>query len=66
MCNPEGELIGEIVDFSSNGAQDLLVVKTTAGHEALVPFVDDFIFNIDFDARQVRMDLPPGLIEEQS
>lgn len=62
LAGPDGGRLGEIAGFSSNGLQDLLQVRTPTG-EYLVPFVEDFIVDIDFDKKQVRMDLPPGLLE---
>ena len=60
----DGErVIGVIESFSTNGAQDLLNVKS-ATKEALIPFVDAFLKQIDFDNRVVIMELPPGLIED--
>lgn len=60
--NPEQENIGEIVAFSSNGAQDLLIVQAGA-KKIEIPFVDAFIKKIDFKHRNVVMDLPPGLLD---
>jgi 16S rRNA processing protein RimM len=54
---------GRIADFASNGAQDLLVVENGA-KRFLVPFVEAFIRNIDFDGRVIHMELPPGLEDE--
>ncbi len=54
--------VGRVVGFATNGPQDLLRVATPNGTEALVPFVDAFILSIDFDKRQLKMDLPPGLL----
>lgn len=54
---------GEIIGFSSNGPQDLLRIKRPTGAEALIPLVDEFLVEIDFDNKQVTMDLPPGLID---
>jgi len=62
LADADGARLGEIGGFSSNGLQDLLQVRTPTG-EYLVPFVEDFIVDIDFDKKQVRMDLPPGLLE---
>lgn len=59
--------LGKISGFATNGMQDLLRLQRARGPEALIPFVDAFIVNIDFDKHQVTMDLPPGLlsIEEE-
>lgn len=58
----EHKTLGEIVDFSSNGVQDLLVVDA-GGKKVEVPFVDDFIKKIDFKHQVVVMDLPEGLFD---
>ncbi|MBX3041083.1 MAG: 16S rRNA processing protein RimM [Bdellovibrionaceae bacterium] len=56
--------LGTITDFSSNGAQDLLVVSSPDGSKTFeVPFVDDFLLKIDFKSQIVKMDLPEGLID---
>lgn len=57
----KGLSIGEIRSFSSNGPQDLLVVGEK---EHLIPFVEAFIVNIDFKEKQILMDLPEGLLDE--
>ncbi|MBK9322572.1 MAG: 16S rRNA processing protein RimM [Bdellovibrionaceae bacterium] len=57
--------IGPIKDFSSNGAQDLLVVATAKG-SVEIPFVEAFIKKIDFKHRTVVMDLPEGLLDLES
>lgn len=58
------ENIGVITGFSSNGFQDLLIVKKTKDQkDAEVPFVEDFIENIDFENRRVIMNLPEGLLD---
>jgi 16S rRNA processing protein RimM len=64
VVDPHGAILGRIESFQDNGAQDLLEVRTSKGL-SLVPFVDDFIVEIDFDKKQVRMDLPPGLIDPE-
>lgn len=63
LKNPEQETLGTIVAFSSNGAQDLLVVELVNGQKAEVPFVDDLIKKLDFKHSVVVMDLPEGLLD---
>ena len=62
LKNPEQKVLGEIVGFSSNGVQDLLVVEAD-GKKVEVPFVDAFIKKIDFKHQAVVMDLPEGLFD---
>ncbi len=57
---------GIIEAFSSNGFQDLLVVQiNTENRKVEIPFVDDFIVEIDFDSQVVEMDLPEGIWDIQ-
>lgn len=55
--------IGTITGFSSNTAQDLLIVKTASGAEVEIPFVDEFVIEIDRDNKIIQMDLPEGLLD---
>ncbi|WP_413578661.1 ribosome maturation factor RimM [Bdellovibrio sp. HCB290] len=62
LKDPEQTVLGEIVGFSSNGVQDLLVVEAN-GKKVEIPFVDAFIKKIDFKHQAVVMDLPEGLFD---
>lgn len=61
--NREGMKIGNVTGFSSNGAQDLLIVDASTG-KAEIPFVTDFVEKIDYSAKELRMKLPAGLLGE--
>jgi 16S rRNA processing protein RimM len=55
-------LLGEVVRLLHSGAQDLLVVRTTDGREALVPFVKALVPEVDLAARRVVIADRPGLV----
>lgn len=57
-----GAKIGTIIGFSSNGAHDLLIVKTKNG-EFDIPFVDAFVITLDHENKFIDMDLPEGLFD---
>ncbi|NQZ00153.1 MAG: 16S rRNA processing protein RimM [Bdellovibrionales bacterium] len=56
-------LIGEVVGFVDNGAQDLLEVQAASGQKHLIPFVDAFSVEVKRSEKQIEMNLPEGLIE---
>src|SRR5690606_22742316 len=62
VTDPQDQLLGEIKDFGSNGIQDLLVVRNAKG-DFEVPFVEQFVVEIDYEAKTIKMDLPEGLVE---
>jgi 16S rRNA processing protein RimM len=55
--------VGTITGFSSNVAQDLLVVTSSSGKEYDIPFVNEFIVEIKRDDKVLLMKLPEGLLE---
>ncbi len=54
--------IGLITAFSSNSLQDLLVISHNS-KSFEIPFVKDFIINIDFEKKEILTQLPEGLLE---
>ena len=61
IIDSAGAELGRISGFSSNVAQDLLIVDKKEGGQAEIPFVDDFIVEINFEAKRIEMDLPEGI-----
>jgi len=48
------EVIGKVIDIESNGKQDLLRIDT-GSKTFLVPFLEDFIVNIDREKKVITM-----------
>jgi 16S rRNA processing protein RimM len=57
----EGSRLGEVTGLL-HGAQDLLVVTTPDGREALVPFVAALVPEVDLSGRRVVIADRPGLV----
>jgi 16S rRNA processing protein RimM len=57
-----GNSIGTVTSFSSNNAQDLLVVESS-NQSVEIPFVKAFIVKIDWENKKIQMNLPEGLID---
>jgi 16S rRNA processing protein RimM len=59
-------LAGEITDVEPEGAGPaMLVVRTPAGEELLIPFVRAYLRKVDIEAKRLEMDLPAGLLTMQ-
>ncbi|MDE0118608.1 MAG: ribosome maturation factor RimM [Bdellovibrionales bacterium] len=50
--------LGTIRAFSSNGAQDLLLVQDEKGIQREIPFIDEFVIHVHFDLKKVQVHLP--------
>ncbi len=58
---------GEITDVEPEGAGPaMLVIRTPAGEELLIPFVRAYLRKIDLEAKRMEMELPLGLLAMQA
>ena len=65
VVDPAGELVGEVAHVLHYG-QDLLVIDGAgdrAGREILIPFVSAIVPEVDLEARRLRIEPPPGLLD---
>lgn len=58
----DGARIGSVTGLVTGEVQDLLQIELELGAEALVPFVDQIVPEVDLDAGTVTLDPPPGLL----
>ncbi len=61
--DPAGDALGEVTGLRTGAAQDQLVLRLTGGTEALVPFVEAIVPEVDVEGGRVVVDAPPGLLE---
>lgn len=57
--------IGTIKDVLQNSAQDIYVIKTAGGKDAMIPAVGDFVDEVNIEERFVKVRLIPGLIDDE-
>lgn len=58
-----GVRLGEVTGLETGAVQDLLVIRLTSGAQALVPFVEAIVPEVDLEAGRVVLTPPPGLLE---
>lgn len=62
---PDGTRIGTVAGVRLGGSQDRLVVTTTDGREAEVPFVDELVGEVHPSGGFVVLRLPDGLLDPE-
>jgi 16S rRNA processing protein RimM len=60
----DGSVIGVIGEVIHLPSQDLLSVKREGDTEVLIPFVMEFVPEIDLETKTVTITPPPGLLNE--
>lgn len=61
--SPEGASLGVVVGVEGETSQSRLIVKRDRD-EFLVPYVPQIVLNVDLESREVVIDAPPGLLDE--
>ncbi|WP_369845860.1 ribosome maturation factor RimM [Corynebacterium sp. MNWGS58] len=59
----EGTAIGEVTGVVETINRSLLEIALDNGRDALVPFVDEFIAEVDLDAETIMITPPEGLLD---
>ncbi len=57
------KLIGKVIKIENYGAQDILFVKSPAGKEYMIPYVDEFIVNVDAVNKKIFIKSIEGLLD---
>ncbi len=60
-----GDRVGEVAEVLHSGAQDVLVVRRDDGREAMVPFVQALVPEVDLAAGRVLVEDRPGLLDPE-
>jgi 16S rRNA processing protein RimM len=63
VANEQGETIGSVKDIIQLPAHDLYVVARPGGSDAMIPAVEEFILEIDLEARRMIVRPIEGLLE---
>ncbi len=61
VISEDGDLLGELVQVIETGANNVFVVHGPQG-EILIPDIVEVVRDIDFDKRQISVNLLPGLL----
>ena len=60
VVNKEGQSIGQVKGMIDNGVHDILNVKRTDGKEVLIPFVEDYLAEVNVEAKKIVVDWDPS------
>jgi 16S rRNA processing protein RimM len=58
VLNPEGEEIGEVHEAYDNGSQMVLIIKKESGELVDVPYVDQFVHELNVENGVIVISLP--------
>lgn len=64
VISTEGEMLGELSDVITTGANDVYVVSKNGAKDLLLPAIKQCIKRVDMENRQMEVYLMPGLRDE--
>lgn len=56
--------IGKVIDVLNYKAHDILVGKSESGKEFMIPYVDEFVKEVDLDEKVISVELIEGMVDE--
>lgn len=65
IFDSDGSPVGEITAVDTSTPNALFMVRTPEGRSILVPAAEELMVSLDTDSRNLIMDLPEGLINQQ-
>ncbi|WP_159886995.1 ribosome maturation factor RimM [Paenibacillus puerhi] len=63
VVTEEGEVLGEIKEILSPGANDVWVIKRPQGKELLIPYIDEVVLDVNVKDKKVTVRLMEGLLD---
>ncbi len=61
-----GEVLGEVKEILSPGANDVWVVQRKDGQEIYLPYIESVVKDILLEQKEVRVEIPEGLIDDEN
>ena len=55
--------LGILIDVDDRTSQELMVIETIDKQQVLIPFHEDFIEDVSFEDRSLKLNLPDGLLD---
>lgn len=63
VFSEQGEHIGKVKEILSTGANDVWVIAREGKKDALIPYIDDVVKQVDVDEKKITIHVLEGLIE---
>lgn len=63
IITDDGNTLGELTDVMQTGANDVYVVKTTAGKEVLLPAIKECVLEKDIENKVIKVHIMKGLLD---
>jgi 16S rRNA processing protein RimM len=64
VISEDGTRLGILTEILETGANDVYVVRPEQGSEILLPAIDPVVLEINLDQKEMRVQVPPGLLPQ--
>lgn len=64
VIDESGQALGEITEIFATGANDVWVVKRKGKKDALIPYIESVVKEINLEEGKVFVEIPEGLIDD--
>lgn len=65
VIDEQARELGKIKEILSPGANDVWVVQRKGKKDALIPYIESVVKQIDLDKGEVHIEIPEGLLDDE-
>lgn len=65
VLKEDGTELGKIKEILSPGANDVWVIKRSKKKDALIPYIDSVVKEVNIEKGIIRVEIPEGLIDDE-
>lgn len=66
VVDEQNQVLGKIKEILSPGANDVWVVQRKGKKDALIPYIESVVNEIDLENGQVHVEIPEGLLDDEN
>ncbi|MDR2352906.1 MAG: PRC-barrel domain-containing protein, partial [Deltaproteobacteria bacterium] len=59
----DGDYLGKVESFLTPHSQTLLQFRDSSGREIYVPWLEEFIYDLDLEGQRITLENIPGLLD---
>lgn len=66
VVEADGKVIGKVKEILSPGANDVWVIQRLGQKDALIPYIESVVKEINVEAGRVTVEIPEGLLDDEN
>lgn len=66
VIDENNEVLGKVKEILATGANDVWIIQRKGKKDVLIPYIESVVKEIDVDKKEIHVDIPEGLIDDEN